>query len=98
GRMGGASPQLGDTLIPVSALARRPRKPAPKRPLPPSAPLPGGGPPPDFNYHSTGLAFDLLRPTDDRRRKLLEYALGWLQDRGVLWQMEEADAGPRRYH
>jgi hypothetical protein len=76
--------------------------PAPTGSLLPPDPLlislPGGGPPGEFDYHATGWAFDLLRPADDRKRKTLEYALGYLRDRGVLWFYEETGGGARRYH
>jgi hypothetical protein len=60
--------------------------------------LPGGGPPPDFDFHTTGLAFDLLRPANNRERKVLEYALGYLSDRHALWWMDDKERGPRHYH
>jgi hypothetical protein len=60
--------------------------------------LPGGGPPGSFDYHATGWAFDIPRPADDGQRKRLEYALGFLRDRDILWFMQEAEYGPRRYH
>jgi hypothetical protein len=60
--------------------------------------LPGGGPPADLDFHTTGLAFDLLRSADRTQWKTLEYALGWLCDRHILWWREETEGGSRRYH
>lgn len=67
-------------------------------PDPDAQTLPGGGPPADFDYHTTGLAFDLLRPADSRQRKILEYALGALQDRQIVLWVDAKDRGERRYH
>lgn len=99
---GGRPPlPVGDTTVPLDALRGRPR-PAASGPLFPPDPLlaslPGGGPPGDFDYHATGWAFDLLRPEDNMQRKTLEYALGYLRDRGVLWFYDETDGGLRRFH
>jgi hypothetical protein len=92
---------VGDGTVPSDLMKRRPR-PVSSVPLMPPDPLiyalPGGGPPGDFNYHATGWAVDLLRPYDDLNRKTLEYALGYLRDRGILWFYEETDGGIRRYH
>ncbi len=64
--------------------------------------LPGGGPPVDFNFHTTGLAVDIKRPTDPRNGKILEYALGWLTDRHIIWwrpdDIDSAGAGRQHYH
>jgi len=100
-RAGGKDPLvIGD----MSVSSERIRKLAnghvasPWPPNPLLTALPGGGPPGDFNYHATGWAFDIPRPSDDAKRKTLEYAIGWLRDHDVLWFMEETDGGPRRYH
>jgi hypothetical protein len=95
--------RLGNLTVSPQTLARQraAQPPAPKPPLPPDPllpRLPGGGLEPDFDFHTTGLAFDILRPSDDKQRKLLEYAIGYLQDRQILWHMEEKESGPRRYH
>ncbi len=91
---------VGDTLILRQAgrPSSSPAAPALWPPAPAKSALPGGGPPGDFDFHKTGWAFDLIRPADDLQRKTLEYALGYLRDRGVLWLMEETERGPRRYH
>jgi hypothetical protein len=70
-------------------------------PLPDARTLSGGlGPHEDFDYHTAGLAFDLLRPDNDRERKVLEYVLGYFADRDILWWREEVsvDGSGRRYH
>jgi hypothetical protein len=58
----------------------------------------GGGPPGDFDFHTTGLAFDILPPKEPLQRKTLENALGWLSDRHILWWREEKDKAGLRYH
>jgi hypothetical protein len=63
-----------------------------KFPLPPLPP----GTPRDPEYHTTGLVFDLRRPSRDWDRKVLEYSLGRLYDsRRIAWRTEE---GGRTYH
>lgn len=90
--------EVGDMAVPAFIADREPEG-RPTR-LPPGfeGALPGGGPPPDFDYHTTGLAFDLWRPADATARKRLEYALGYLSDRGALWWRGIDDAHGRRYH
>lgn len=80
-------------------LARR-RKPAPpsKAPLLPPAPeiktLPVG-PPEDFDFHATGLAFDIAKPADSAQRKRLDYAIGLLENRHIVWRTEKREEQPR---
>lgn len=63
----------------------------------PSPPLPAGVPR-DPEFHSTGVAFDLARPSRDWDRKVLEYSLGRLYDTlRISWRPETA-GGSRRYH
>lgn len=101
---GGKEPlRVGDTVLTAVVLAKRLAVQKAKQGLTFSLPvvpqeLPGGGPPADFNYHQTGWAFDLMRPKDNQQRKRLDYALGYLQDRQILWQREETEDGPQRYH
>ena len=66
-------------------------------PDPDSQDLPGIGPPPGFDFHTVGLAFDIMKPTDPKTRKILDYALGWCEDRQILWHYEEKDFTPPRY-
>jgi hypothetical protein len=75
-----------------------------KGPIPPPDPLAdariGGGPAPDFDYHTTGLAVDIARPSDVSNRKRLDYALGYLSDRDIVWWRDETNARKKqaRYH
>ena len=59
--------------------------------------LPGNGPPPDFDFHTVGLAFDIMKPADPKTRKILDYALGWCEDRQILSRYQEKDFAPPRY-
>ncbi len=71
----------------------------PKRIFPPEADskdFPGIGPPPGFDFHTAGIAFDILRPDDPKTRKILDYALGQCEDREILWHYEEKDFTPAR--
>lgn len=97
--------QVGDMTLTQAYLtqARTLHPPPPPRgpfwpPDPDAQSLPGGGPSPDFDFHVTGLAFDLLRPSDPQQRKVLEYTLGYLQDRRILDWIEARDRGEQRYH
>lgn len=102
---GGIPLTLGDLALttPLALLARTlaPLKP-PKPPFwPPDADRlhpPGDGPPPDFDFHTTGIAFDILRPTDEKQRKTLEYSLDYLEDRQILAYADAKDHNERRYH
>ena len=58
----------------------------------------GGGPPRRFDYHTTGLVFDILRPKDDKDRKILEYTLDRLEARGLLSAIQAKDHDERRFH
>ena len=60
--------------------------------------LPGGGPPSDFDYHTVGIAFDLIHPTDDHARKILEFALDTLGERKILTWRDLKERGERHYH
>lgn len=96
---------IGDLTL-TTPLALRARELAPPKPLkPPLWPPdparlhpPGDGPPPDFDFHTTGIAFDILRPTDEKQRKALEYALDSLEDRRILAYADAKDHNERRYH
>ena len=59
--------------------------------------LPGNGPLPGFDFHDAGLAFDVMKPADPKRKRILDYALGWCEDRQILWHYEEKDFAPARY-
>ncbi len=96
---------VGDLTL-TTVLSAREKELTPPKPLhpplwPPDADRlhpPGAGPSPDFDFHTTGLAFDLLRPTDEAQRKALEYALDSLQDRRILAYADAKDRNERRYH
>lgn len=63
----------------------------------PDPPLPAGVPR-DPEFHTTGVTFDVRRPTRDWDRKVLEYSLGRLYDSlRVSWRKEN-EAGSQRYH
>jgi hypothetical protein len=105
---GGGPLVVGDLALTQEDINRRggparayPLSPPVRPPLPDARTLSGGlGPPDDIDYHTTGLAFDLLRPASDRERKVLEHTLGYFADRDILWWREEvsADGSGRRYH
>jgi hypothetical protein len=96
---------VGDLTL-TEPLALRARALAPPKPLrPPLWPPdpdrlhpPGDGPSPDFDFHTTGIAFDILRPTGEKQRKALEYALDVLEDRRILAYADAKDHKERRYH
>ena len=96
---------IGDMALTQEYVARSRAQhppPPPKGPIWPPDPeahaLPGNGPPPDFDFHTTGLAFDILRPSNPRQRRVLEYALGYFEDRQILAWIDAKDRGERRYH
>jgi hypothetical protein len=96
--------QIGDTTLTPDESERLQKKrklPEKRPPLPPDPEektLPGGGPPAEFDYHTTGLAYDLLKPANSRDRRILDYAIGVWEDRLVVARREERDAGPPRWH
>lgn len=110
---GGKEPlRIGDmTLTPMeSEMLEKSRRLPPKGlPLPPdpeAETTPGGGPPVNFDYHLTGLAFDLWQPGfagaaspyDARDRKILDYAIGYWEDRMVVARRNKKDRGTPRWH
>ena len=96
----------GDLTLtqPLAVRARELAPPKPRKPplWPPNLrrmhPPPGDGPPSDFDFHTTGIAFDILRPADEKQRKALEYALDSLEDRRILAYADAKDHNERRYH
>ena len=96
--------QIGDTTLTQAVLTQRrtirailPHLPRPQHIWPPDPDakvLPGNGPPPDFDFHTIGAAFDVLRPKDALQRKILDYALGTLEDRQALTRYEDKKAVP----
>lgn len=63
----------------------------------PEKPLPAGVPK-DPEYHTTGLTFDLQRPSDEWSRKVLEFSMGRLYDSLRISWRKEVEGGSRRYH
>ncbi len=103
---GGVSPLTTGDLALTPAYGLQVRALHPPRPSllpvyppdPESKTLPGGGPPADFDYHTTGLAFDILRPALSADAKTLDYALSVLEERGIIAVTEARDNGERRWH
>ena len=103
---GGKMPlTIGDlTLTPETSArlkALHPPKPSLLPIYPPDAELktlPGGGPPADFDYHTTGLAADILAPKTKVEREILEYALAYLEERQIIAVTEAKDYNEPRYH
>jgi hypothetical protein len=54
--------------------------------------------PPDFDFHTTGLALDIRKPDSLLDRKILDYALGWLEDREIIWRLDRKNAQPPSHH
>lgn len=105
-RAGGKAPLAAGDMTLTPAYDAQTRALHPPRPaLPPIYPpdpdskiLPGGGPPADFDYHTTGLAFDVLRPAAKSEWETLEYALSYLEERRIIAVTEARDNDERRYH
>lgn len=103
-RIGGSKPLVtGDLTLTQAYVDRARALYPPSGPKPPLWPpdlqtLPGGGPAPDFDFHTTGIAFDLEKPSVSADRKTLLYALGWCADRQILWWREDEARGTRHYH
>jgi hypothetical protein len=93
-RHGGGAPlrvlSLTQTEQYAASLKARFPEPPPKKPIDP-ADIP-------IDMHPTGLCFDLQRPATAWDRKVLEYALGLLFDRGQIYWLIETGRGPSRYH
>jgi hypothetical protein len=93
-RHGGRAPlrvlSLTQTTRYAALLDARYPEPAPKAPVDPADVT--------IDLHPTGLTFDLQRPASAWDRKVLEYALGLLSDRGEIYWLIERERGPSRYH
>ena len=74
--------------------SNQPLPPFPSPYKPPTEGLPAF----DFDYHNTGIVFDLAQPRNRTERTLLEYALSNYADLGVLAYSLEKEASPPRYH
>lgn len=53
---------------------------------------------PNFDFHTTGLAFDIDAPHDPAQNRTLLYALGIWKDRQVIWWRQEDRVGGLCYH
>jgi hypothetical protein len=103
---GGKGPlQTADLTLTQEYIERARLLHPPKPPRPPIFPPDpeadatiGGGPPRRFDYHMTGIAFDLVRPSNPLDRKILEYTLDNMAARGLLVYIEAKDRDLRRYH
>jgi hypothetical protein len=93
-QQGGGEPlrvlSLTQTETYAALLKARFPEPPPKKPVAPED-IP-------IDMHPTGLCFDLQRPASAWNRKVLEYALGLLFDRGEIYWLIETGRGPSRYH
>ncbi|HLI48616.1 MAG TPA: hypothetical protein VKV18_08030 [Chthonomonas sp.] len=56
------------------------------------------GPPLSFSYHTTGLVFDILPPSDTKSLHRLEYTLDFLADRRIIAVTPAHDNGLDRWH
>ena len=41
-----------------------------------------------FDYHTIGLEFDIERPANARDRMIMDYCIGYFEDRGIVLRME----------
>jgi len=102
---GTAKLTVGDCAISLDYVnAKKQHFPAPpaRFPMPPEAEISkvtNLGPPARFDYHTTGIPFDILRPTDRTQKKILEYTLGYFKDRRIMaWRDENVGTEPKHYH
>lgn len=54
--------------------------------------------PTTFDFHTTGLAIDIRKPQAKRDAKILDYVLGWMEDREMIWRLYRRNAQPPCYH
>ena len=54
--------------------------------------------PPTFDFHTTGLAIDIRKPEAKRDAKILDYVLGWMEDREMIWRLYRRTAQPPCHH
>ncbi|MDE2127601.1 MAG: transglycosylase SLT domain-containing protein [Armatimonadetes bacterium] len=102
-RAGGqARLQLGDLTITVAYQRLQVAKWPDSLQAQPAPEMPDGsatvGPPPAFNYHTTGIAADVLQPKSRLEQLRLLWALGALSDRGIIAWVRSSSGGPARYH
>lgn len=53
---------------------------------------------PTFDFHTTGLAIDIRKPQAKRDTKILDYVLGWMENREMLWRLYRRTAQPPCHH
>ncbi|MGO8671003.1 MAG: transglycosylase SLT domain-containing protein [Capsulimonadaceae bacterium] len=96
---GGSDPLTVRGALSLAEIERR-RRAFPQKPALPDPPLPDLPPRmrPSIDTHATGLVFDLLPPRDPTQRKILEYALDTLRDRGAIWYYRETSPGDTAPH
>ncbi len=46
---------------------------------------------PSFDFRTVGVAFDLVKPTDKADRKILDYCIGYFEDRNIVVRTESAN-------
>ena len=92
----------GDLMLSSEDLrTRAAAMPLPVRQFPPDIDAqhpPGGGPPIGFDYHTTGLAADIIRPPDQTSARVLDYTLDYLAERDLLTRTDRKDHGFARTH
>lgn len=54
--------------------------------------------PSTFDFHTTGLAIDIRKPQAKRDAKILDYVLGWMEDREMIWRLYRRNAQPPCHH
>ncbi len=98
-KCGGASPiRLLDLTRTLDLNLRRDRRIGESKSAPPSfepgkplwPPLPN--PVHDqFDYHTGGLEFDIERPANATDRMIMDYCIGYFEDRGIILRMESKE-------
>ncbi len=98
-KCGGVSPiRLLDLTRTLDLNIRRDRRIAASTPPPPSfapgKPLWPPQPNPvhdQFDFHTDGLEFDIERPANTEDRMIMDYCIGYFEDRGILLRMESSE-------
>lgn len=65
----------------LAALPAVPSKPEPVKPLWPPKPNPVHD---QFDFHTVGIEFDIERPAAAEDRKIMDYCIGYFEDRGII--------------
>jgi hypothetical protein len=69
----------------LAASKQAPPSFEPGKPLWPPKPNPVHD---EFDFHTIGLEFDIERPADPDDRMILDYCIGYFEDRGIILRME----------